>query len=342
MEQQELNRIFDQLAPTPEQEQEGLCRLLQTERKGATPMKKLKKLTVACVAAVLMVISCAAAVVTGIDQRILGYFHIASEQEPLMTPTAVRVEKSHTYDNGWSVRVRQAMSDRYSMAVLFDVTAPEGTNLNEEESGLSVRPETPMGLAGVAWSVDYLTDEDLEDNQASYLMFLHYDNHEAYDIIGSVWDLTPKYFWYVERDGTSQEVALDGWTCKVQLSDQDPGLLYDVGQTISLLECETDLDQVYLSPISFAFRLRHIPSGLWDVGLGLGTELFKDGIFLRTASGETVKMEALVMGGLTNPEPGHLEDSDPSYGLYQYSLERVIDPAEIVSVTISGQTFELK
>ena len=53
-------------------------------------------------------------------------------------------------------------------------------------------------------------------------------------------------------------------------------------------------------------------------------------------------MEALVMGGLTNPEPGHPDDVDPSYGLYQYSLERVIDPAEIVSVTISGQTFALK
>ena len=56
MERHELNRMFDRLAPTPEQEQAVLDRLLQTERK-VKPMKKLKKLTVAAVAAALMVIS---------------------------------------------------------------------------------------------------------------------------------------------------------------------------------------------------------------------------------------------------------------------------------------------
>ena len=38
MERQELNRMFDHLAPTAEQERQGLHRLLQTERT-VTPMK---------------------------------------------------------------------------------------------------------------------------------------------------------------------------------------------------------------------------------------------------------------------------------------------------------------
>ena len=53
MEPCDLNRMFDALAPTPEQEQAGLDRLLQTERK-VVPMKKLKKLTVAGIAAALI------------------------------------------------------------------------------------------------------------------------------------------------------------------------------------------------------------------------------------------------------------------------------------------------
>lgn len=57
MERHELNRIFDALAPTPEQEQAVLNRLLQTERKGR-PMKKLKKLTVVSIAAALMAVMC--------------------------------------------------------------------------------------------------------------------------------------------------------------------------------------------------------------------------------------------------------------------------------------------
>ena len=338
MELHELNQMFDRLAPTPEQEQNGLNRLLQTERK-VRPMKKLKKLTAAGVAAALMAVTCAAAVVTGVDQKILGYFNIAPEQEPLMAPTAVRVEKSHTYGNGWTVDIRQAISDRYSMAVLFDVTAPEGTSMDWEKSGIRVQshPSTSSPSWGVGSSDYQLADEDPEDNRASYLLFLHYDNQEAYDILGSVWELTPEYFWYIEQDGTDREVPLEGWTCTVRLSEQDPGLLYEVGKPISLIGCETELYQAYLSPISFFFRLRNIPDALWETGSDLGDEL-RSNVFLHTDSGEVIGM-TLTMGGLTNPDP---YDFSKEYGLYQYDLEQVIDPAEIVSVTICGQVFALK
>lgn len=63
MEPRELNRMFDQLAPTAEQEEAGLDRLLQTERK-VIPMRKMKKLTSIGIAAALTLalVTCAAAV----------------------------------------------------------------------------------------------------------------------------------------------------------------------------------------------------------------------------------------------------------------------------------------
>lgn len=67
MEPHELNRMFDALAPTQEQEQAVLNRLLESERKGR-PMKKLKKITVFAVAAALMVISVAAANPEGVQK----------------------------------------------------------------------------------------------------------------------------------------------------------------------------------------------------------------------------------------------------------------------------------
>ena len=67
MEPRDLNRMFDRLAPTADQEQAVLDRLLQTERKGKT-MRKLKKLTVFAVAAALMVISVAAANPEGVQE----------------------------------------------------------------------------------------------------------------------------------------------------------------------------------------------------------------------------------------------------------------------------------
>ena len=341
MEPHDLNRVFDRLAPTADQEQAVLDRLLQTERKGK-PMKKLKKLTVIGIAAALMVISCAAAVVTGIDQRILGYFHIVSEQEPLMSPTAVRVEKSHTYENGWTVDIQQAVSDRYSMAVLIDVIAPEGMRLDGEESYLKVQPDRKPG--GTGYGSYYLTQgsghlEDEAPNRVSYLFRLNFDSEKA-DLIGSTWKLTPESFLCVEEDGTSHEIELGGWTCAVSLSSQDPGILYEVGQPISLGGYEVTLDQLYLSPISFAFRFKNIPSSLWDGEFGLVSEDWEGQIVLHMDSGETVEMERLpLMGGLTNPDP---EDPDAAYGHYQFRPERIIDPAEITAVTICGQNYELK
>lgn len=67
MEPHELNRMFDALAPTQEQEQAVLDRLLQTERK-VKPMKKLKKITVFAVAAALMLVSVAAANPDGVRE----------------------------------------------------------------------------------------------------------------------------------------------------------------------------------------------------------------------------------------------------------------------------------
>lgn len=56
----ELNQMFEQLAPTPEQMQRGLNRLLQEERKGY-PVKRWKRAVLAVVVAALLVTVAAAA-----------------------------------------------------------------------------------------------------------------------------------------------------------------------------------------------------------------------------------------------------------------------------------------
>lgn len=336
MEPHELNRMFDRLAPTPEQEREGLDRLLQTERK-VIPMRKLKKLTVAGIAAALMVMTCAAAVVTGIDQKILAYFHIAAEQETLMSPSAVPIEKSHTYDNGWTVDFRQALTDRYSLAVLVDVTAPEGTRLDGEESYLKIEPARKP--AGYGYGSYYLKDETLADNQASYLFLLTYDDDDS-DMIGITWDLTPQSYLCVEQDGSSREIALEDWTCKLSLSKQDPGVVYEVDQPIDIDGDDLTLEQVYLSPISVVFRLGNGSASLWDNDIYLFSENWQEEIVLHTKSGETIRMGDRDGAGITNPDPEG--DPNAAYAHFQFSPEKVFDPAEIASVTLYGQTYELK
>lgn len=60
MDLRELNQMFEELAPTPEQERRGLARLLQEERKGH-PMKRWKRMVLAVAVAALLVTVAAAA-----------------------------------------------------------------------------------------------------------------------------------------------------------------------------------------------------------------------------------------------------------------------------------------
>ena len=148
-----LRRVFDQTRPSPEQKEAMLRRLLEPERKGK-PMRKLKKLTVVAIAAALMVISCAAAVVTGIDQRLLDYFGAGPEQAELLAPGAVPVDVA-VEDNGAALRVTQVLMDRYNIMIVADFTAPEGTvlDMDEENDGID------RGFGGMEWSMPELLNE---------------------------------------------------------------------------------------------------------------------------------------------------------------------------------------
>ena len=132
MEPHDLNRVFEGISPSPEQERAMLNRLLQTERKGRPMKTNMKRLTVFAVAAVLMVATCAAAVVTGIDQRLIDYFGGGKQVEELLLPGAMAVDVT-AEDNGATLHVTQVLRDRYSIAALADFTVPEGTELDVRE-----------------------------------------------------------------------------------------------------------------------------------------------------------------------------------------------------------------
>lgn len=128
MEPHELNRMFTQLSPTPEQERAMLDRLLTEEGKA---MKHRKKFVIALAAAALMLLTCAAAVAAGIDQRLLDYF--GADQENALIPAVAAPEaQSHTYTNGWQVQISQILADRYSIAAVLDFNAPEGIALSKD------------------------------------------------------------------------------------------------------------------------------------------------------------------------------------------------------------------
>ena len=275
MDPKKLNQMFELMAPTPEQKQRELGRLLESERKG-NPMRKLKKLTVVAVAAALMVISCAAAVVTGIDQRLLDYFGASSEQAELLAPGAVPVDVT-VEDNGATLHVTQVLMDRYYIMLLANFTAPEGTVLDRDDYTLI--PPLELGLwpelldqagepieieGGCAWGNEVLDDGDPLDNHLTLLFRLELDDGFLPEWeIGGVSMPNGDLIRYGENPWDIITICSGDFSCEVPFTWQDMGRSIYPNQVIGRLDDkDITLTEVYLSPMTLKIYFQRYPLGV--------------------------------------------------------------------------------
>ena len=317
MEPHDMNRMFDALAPTPEQEQAVLDRLLQTERKDR-PMKKLKKLTVLGVAAALMIISCAAAVVTGLDQRLLDYLGVGPEQAELLAPGAIPVDVT-VENNGAVLHVTQVLMDRYSILILADFTAPEGTVLDMDEGdhggdwgfgGMDQslpqflnEAEEPIDLEqSWSWSIEALDDGTPSDNHLTLLMRM--DLAEGIDPDWNISALALPAPDLVRFDHALKRpvtVCSGDWSCQFPITWQDIGRSIPLNQVAGQVDdVDISVTEIYLSPLTLQIKLeRAVPVPLHsdESKPGLYTRwlsaIDSDCITLTTKEGQTIPLMQL-------------------------------------------------
>lgn len=262
---EDLNRVFDQVKPSRSQKEAMLSRLLEPERK-VKPMKKLKKLTVLGVAAALMVISCAAAVMTGLDQRLADYFGASPEQAELLAPGAVPVDIT-VEDNGAALHVTQVLMDRYNILFLCDFTAPEGTVLdmveNDSYQGLGRGDEREIWFNSAGEPVDVsqpgyggwltlLDDGDPLDNHLTML-----EGFSFMEGIQPEWEISGVYLPHINLVRWDQDkremipVCSGDWSCEVPFTWQDMGQAIWPNQVIGQLDGkDIILTELYFSPMT--------------------------------------------------------------------------------------------
>lgn len=326
----DLNRAFEAFAPTAEQEQAMLDRLL-TKQKEVRPVNRIKKMTVVLVAAALMLMACAFTVATGLDQRIVEYFKGEPKDASLMSAGIVPVEQSHTYDNGWTVKIKQVLMDRNSIAALVELTAPEGIvpeleyRIFDMEPTITSAQGEELLLGGMPRGIP-LEDPDPEDNQATILW--------SYDVLlgveemwGGSFTLTPRQFFWSTKEGPVQ--FSDGWSCTGTLPTEDAGLLYQMDEPFSLEGKELGLKSIYISPIRFVFTLEACDPTMDTLHEERGS------VFLTLEDGSIVKMEEGIYSASAD-QTGETDDCR-----VQFQPEKLVDPQTVRCVTLYGQTFSL-
>ena len=340
MDPRELNHLFEQMSPAPEQEEAILARLQAPEKAVKNPSGRWKKSVFVLTAAAAMTLACAAAAFSALDPRLLSFFQRTPQDTELLGEGVVEVNQSHTYENGWTVSVRQALADRYSLTALVEVTAPEGTALYQEQynyyfdlsSQLLPEAENAAGVGGWRSGSTLLADDDPTDNQLTFLWYrspTSYLEAETEPFTGRTAVLTPLR---LTSWDTVQNLEInfiqEPWTCTVDLPEEDSGTEISVRQAVLVGEDEMEVTQLYLSPISCALTLQgeEHDSRMWGP---VGLSSLMEETSLTLADGSTLPMSRLL--DLTY-------NSDAGQAEAVFQLERITDPEQVVSVTVFGDT----
>ncbi|MGO5021871.1 hypothetical protein ACTQ4E_02095 [Lawsonibacter sp. LCP25S3_G6] len=338
MDKCEVKRVFDQVKPTPEQEQAMLDRLLE-EQKEVKPVSRMKKMTAVLVAAALLLMACAFTVATGVDQRLLALFRGDEQDAQQITEGVVSVGERYSYDNGWTVEVEQVLVDRYSLAVLVDLIGPEGTVMNGEDCFIDfaseIIPEDGEGVGSYVSGSTVLEDENPEDNRISFLWqrgpstFL---KSGTQSLIGCEISLRPTWLTRGGSRGIIADFRGDQRTFTIQLPEKDSGWTYQLGCPIQVDEETMTLESLYISPISVACFVNGTPhdARMWGPP---GLSDIYESLVLNMANGDSVTMSQSV-SQTYNPESGE--------GRLVFQTEQIIQPENVVSVTLLGQTFSLE
>lgn len=340
MDESNLRRVFDQIAPSQEQKTAMLDRLLNEERK-VTPMKKLRKLPTVLVAASLLVLACAFTVMVGLDQRLLDYLDAGQEEAALLSSSAVPLD-IRMEDGGGVLEIKQALTDRYSALFLMEFTAPEGTVLDgsyyrlDHHGGSNQEAVTPDGTWIGGWFSDFtlLEDDDPEDDHISLLYSLRPAAGEP-GLLGS----TVSFHFDELCDGNDPtDVVLKGdWSCTFPLPTQDSGIWYAVDRPVTLGEYETNLKTLYLSPLSLVYELGDGRDSLKEISSAvMDTDQWDDLLILTKANGQTIRTQDR---GYHLSFPTDVFPQEDSR--FYYRIGQIIDPEEIVSIALLGQTFSL-
>lgn len=331
----DLNKAFDEFAPTPEQEQAMLDRLL-TDQKEVKPMNRMKKMTAVIAAAALLLMACAFTVATGLDQRILEYFGGTEEDASLMSAGTVHAEQSHMYGNGWTVAIKQVLMDRNSIAALVEITAPDGTVPDPTYRILDIYPAVfdihgeTIAMGGTPGWVS-LEDDNLHDNKATMLWTLDLIESET-ELWGKNISLTPRqFFWSKEEDPVQFS---DEWSYSGMLPVGDSGLLYQMDTPFSLKLEELELKNIYISPIRVVLTL---DASILDSSDPATMDTFYDalyaeGVFLTLEDGNIMEMRK----GICSASMDEKEDCR-----ILFQPEGLVDPQTVCSVNLYGQSFSL-
>ena len=340
----DLNSCFDNVAPSSEQKQRMLDKILErkTENGGTESLKhgtKRLAIAVALVAVFVLMATTALAVGFGWHERFIEYFGIGEDQNTLLDGAVGSPGISIT-ENGVTVEVLQTLADSQGVYVIFEVTVPDDVELTNDTGfeWAMLNAETEQRTEGISMAVSGAEVLDISGKKliaiASYIpndpiksgtLRLSLNNlgyniwtegsagvpeHEYYSFVEGKWVLE----WEFTYEDTAKKVTPN------QIVDTDGSSL---------------VTAVSISPVSICVSAEGpLDSSLEALLVGGEiTVTFIDGNMISYSSVDRTSSFGRSLA----------KENDLIYNYQMYNrFDRIIDPDDVVSVTLCDVTIPIR
>ncbi len=259
------------------------------------------------------------------------FFGVSQESDiALLNAASGQVVASDT-KGGYTVDVLGVVGDQRCVNILLELTAPEGEIVTDMYRFAASRIWLDA-VDSMGWYVSQIEDENPVDNKGSYVVSCttgdNFSGEKANLILGNLVDGSTAS---EDPDGNGELLEVGEWNLEFTMDYRDTSKTYKVNREFPFNGEMVTLKSMSLSPLSVSFELQ---SKLDLENL----EMSGKGNLLTDESGEYDVSIQMKDGTVFREFTGSGTGSEGLKSVATIQFAKVIDPADIISVTYRGLT----
>ncbi|MCM3292645.1 hypothetical protein M3661_21225 [Paenibacillus sp. MER 180] len=262
MSDNQINRLFEALAPTSEQKEKMFHNIVvhsQNEAKRQSRFTPARRLRPALLCAILigcLTTTALAAAYIGLDDAFLKFLKPANQEQAQFLSNGAYVIDKHIKNENGTLTMKQVVGDSNRTFILMNFTAPEGTVLDADEyrfeSTYLRYDRSGKDRFGYSSGFDVLDDGHPDDNNISLIMKITTKNSLA----GRTFDFEFENLQIRNPLTKDFETIIPGtWKTTVKLDFKEYSNVYQIDQDIDMYGYKAVLKTISISPISITLKL---------------------------------------------------------------------------------------
>jgi len=256
MNKNDLVDCFNSATPSSAQKQKMLKKILDSRQGGTVPLRRTTKrlsLTAAVIILCVLTATTALAIGLGWNGKLMEYLKPSEEQMETLSG-AVGMPEATVTQNGVTITVKQTLADSFGVYVLYEMTVPEGIELNNDIRWKIEILDVPTEKTGEAVTAGSGGSEILEQTGNKRTVLYHLDTTAPFkngDMKLILKDLT-QYTRNEETDSIEITPVVEGeWDLAWKFTFVDTSKTIEVNKPLSINGSKNTITKIVISPMSF-------------------------------------------------------------------------------------------